>query len=131
MKAKECAPRADSWGTEYRLQGMWPANVTVPHPLGVSGLLRLCICRPRRRCKSTLKPGGLANEVAADDDEGESRVGCATAPLPRFWQHGDGIAIWLMKSAKLHVCGNNPDCNGFEIEEGQFKIKGYGRAPIH
>ena len=26
---------------------------------------------------------------------------------------------------KLHVCGNNPDCSGFEIEAGQFKIKGY------
>ena len=26
---------------------------------------------------------------------------------------------------KLHVCSNNPDCDGFEVEEGNFKIKGY------
>ena len=26
---------------------------------------------------------------------------------------------------KLHVCGNNPDCPGFEVETGSFKIKGY------
>ncbi|MFW2068214.1 hypothetical protein ACG9ZB_17420, partial [Acinetobacter johnsonii] len=26
---------------------------------------------------------------------------------------------------KLHVCGNNPDCAGFELAEGEFKIKGY------
>jgi DNA topoisomerase-1 len=26
---------------------------------------------------------------------------------------------------KLHVCGNNPDCSGFEVEKGKFKIKGY------
>jgi DNA topoisomerase-1 len=26
---------------------------------------------------------------------------------------------------KLHVCGNNPDCDGFELEQGLFKIKGY------
>jgi DNA topoisomerase-1 len=26
---------------------------------------------------------------------------------------------------KLHICGNNPDCEGFEIEAGEFKIKGY------
>jgi DNA topoisomerase-1 len=26
---------------------------------------------------------------------------------------------------KLHVCGNNPDCAGFEVEQGSFKIKGY------
>ena len=26
---------------------------------------------------------------------------------------------------KLHVCGNNPDCVGFSIERGEFKITGY------
>lgn len=26
---------------------------------------------------------------------------------------------------KLHVCGNNPACEGYEIEEGEFRIKGY------
>jgi DNA topoisomerase-1 len=29
------------------------------------------------------------------------------------------------ESRKLHVCGNNPDCPGFEVEPGKFKIKGY------
>ncbi|MEW7000953.1 topoisomerase DNA-binding C4 zinc finger domain-containing protein [Serratia ureilytica] len=26
---------------------------------------------------------------------------------------------------KLHVCGNNPACDGYEIEEGEFRLKGY------
>ena len=26
---------------------------------------------------------------------------------------------------KLHVCGNNPDCAGFEVELGEYRIKGY------
>ncbi|MBE0877555.1 topoisomerase DNA-binding C4 zinc finger domain-containing protein, partial [Escherichia coli] len=26
---------------------------------------------------------------------------------------------------KLHICGNNPDCPCYEIEEGQYRIKGY------
>ncbi len=26
---------------------------------------------------------------------------------------------------KLHVCGNNPDCPGFLVEQGEFRIKGY------
>ena len=26
---------------------------------------------------------------------------------------------------KLHICGNNPDCPGYEVEQGSFKIKGY------
>jgi DNA topoisomerase-1 len=29
------------------------------------------------------------------------------------------------ETRKLHVCGNNPDCAGFEIEQGQYTIKGY------
>lgn len=31
---------------------------------------------------------------------------------------------------KLHICGNNPDCEGFELEEGEFKIKGYDGPSI-
>ena len=29
------------------------------------------------------------------------------------------------EARKLHVCGNNPDCDGYEVEQGQFRIKGY------
>ena len=29
------------------------------------------------------------------------------------------------ETRKLHVCGNNPDCRGFTLETGQFRIKGY------
>ena len=31
----------------------------------------------------------------------------------------------LDETRKLHVCGNNPDCVGHEIEIGQYVIKGY------
>ena len=26
---------------------------------------------------------------------------------------------------KLHVCGRNPDCPGYEVEQGEFRLKGY------
>jgi DNA topoisomerase-1 len=26
---------------------------------------------------------------------------------------------------KLHICGNNPDCAGYEVEQGVYRIKGY------
>ena len=29
------------------------------------------------------------------------------------------------ETRKLHICGNGPDCAGFEIETGQFRLKGY------
>jgi DNA topoisomerase-1 len=31
---------------------------------------------------------------------------------------------------KLHVCSNNPDCGGYEIETGSFRIKGYDGPTI-
>lgn len=77
---------------------------------------------PKERCKATINlvPG---NEVAADDEEGESRV---LRAKHRCKLCGTAMDSYLVdEHRKLHVCGNNPDCSGFEIEEGQFKIKGY------
>lgn len=77
---------------------------------------------PKERCKSTvnLVPG---NEVAADDEEGESRVLRAKRRCPVCATAMDSYLV--DEQRKLHVCGNNPDCSGFEVEQGQFKIKGY------
>ncbi|PRB82182.1 type I DNA topoisomerase [Pseudomonas sp. MYb185] len=77
---------------------------------------------PKERCKATvnLVPG---NEVAADDEEGESRVLRAKRRCPICSTAMDSYLV--DEQRKLHVCGNNPDCSGFEVEEGQFKIKGY------
>ena len=77
---------------------------------------------PKERCKATvnLVPG---NEVAADDEEGESRILRAKRRCPICATAMDSYLV--DEHRKLHVCGNNPDCSGFEVEEGQFKIKGY------
>ena len=34
-------------------------------------------------------------------------------------------AFLIDEERKLHVCGRNPDCAGFELERGRFRIKGY------
>ncbi|MEH6388297.1 MAG: type I DNA topoisomerase [Pseudomonas profundi] len=77
---------------------------------------------PKERCKETvnLVPG---NEVAADDEEGESRILRAKRRCPICSTAMDSYLV--DETRKLHVCGNNPDCTGFEVEEGHFKIKGY------
>jgi len=77
---------------------------------------------PKERCKETINlvPG---NEVASDDEEDESRV---LRAKHRCKLCGTAMDSYLVdEHRKLHVCGNNPDCAGFEIEQGQFKIKGY------
>lgn len=78
---------------------------------------------PKERCKSTINliPG---DEVAsADDDEGESKL---LRKKRRCKLCSTSMESYLIdEQRKLHVCGNNPDCAGFEVEQGEFKIKGY------
>ena len=78
---------------------------------------------PKERCKSTMNlvPG---DEVAADD-EGESES-LLLRNKRRCAKCDTAMDAYLIdETRKLHVCGNNPDCTGFEVEEGQFRIKGY------
>lgn len=79
---------------------------------------------PKERCKGTknLTPGDEA--IAADaDDEAESRQ---LVERHRCAKCNTSMTSYLIdETRKLHVCGNNPDCDGFEVETGTFKIKGY------
>jgi DNA topoisomerase-1 len=79
---------------------------------------------PKERCKSTLNltPGDEAVSEDADE-EAESRQLRTRHRCPICNTAMDSYLI--DEKRKLHVCGNNPDCTGFEVEEGAFKIKGY------
>jgi DNA topoisomerase-1 len=78
---------------------------------------------PKERCKTTINlvPG---TEIAkGDDDEAETRV---LRKMHRCPLCETAMESYLIdEKRKLHICGNNPDCPGFEIEQGEFKIKGY------
>ncbi len=79
---------------------------------------------PKERCKKTLNltPGEEAIAVG-DDDEAETRNLIAKH---RCEKCGTAMESYLIdEQRKLHICGNNPDCDGFEVEKGTFKIKGY------
>jgi len=79
---------------------------------------------PKERCKSTINliPGDDVISADADDEE-ESRI---LRTKRRCGQCGTAMESYLIDTGrKLHLCGNNPDCPGFEIEKGEFKIKGY------
>lgn len=79
---------------------------------------------PKERCKETvnLVPGDEAIREDADD-EAESRL---LRSKHRCKLCNAAMDSYLIdEERKLHVCGNNPDCPGFEVEAGKFKIKGY------
>jgi len=79
---------------------------------------------PKERCTNTLNliPGEEAVDVEKDD-EGESRLLRAKHKCPICQTPMDSYLI--DEHRKLHICGNNPDCAGFSVEQGQFRIKGY------
>lgn len=79
---------------------------------------------PKERCKGTLNLTSGDEAVNVDeDDEAESRL--------LMHKHRCKICNTAMDSylidetRKLHICGNNPSCDGFEVETGSFKLKGY------
>lgn len=81
---------------------------------------------PKERCKTTINllPGAEAQTVsAAEGEEAEVAELRAKERCPICQTAME--AYLIDETRKLHVCGNNPDCAGFVVEEGAFKIKGY------
>jgi len=79
---------------------------------------------PKERCTQTLNltPGDEAISLD-DDEEAESR---RLIDKRRCTKCNAAMDSYLLdEQRKLHICGNNPDCDGYEVELGQFKIKGY------
>ncbi len=79
---------------------------------------------PKERCKETLNltPGDEAVKLD-EDDEAESKQ---LIHKQRCQLCDTAMDSYLIdEKRKLHVCGNNPDCPGFEVEQGTFQIKGY------
>jgi DNA topoisomerase-1 len=91
--------------------------------LGCSGYL----LPPKDRCKSTinLTPGDEA--IRTDNiEEAEAQENIQLRQKHRCKICDTAMEAYLIdESRKLHVCGNNPDCEGFEVEQGAYRIRGY------
>ncbi len=79
---------------------------------------------PKERCKKTINLVSADEFVSTTDgDEAETE---ALRAKHRCGVCGTAMDAYIIDdSRKLHVCGRNPDCDGYEIEKGQFKLKGY------
>ena len=74
------------------------------------------------KCKETLNLI-LGDEAVSVDDTEEAENLLIKKRCPKCSTSMDNYLI--DENRKLHVCGKSPDCDGFLIEEGHFKIKGY------
>ena len=79
---------------------------------------------PKERCKNTMNLVSGHEVIDADaDEEAESKQLRAKQRCKRCNSAMDSYL--LDEHRKIHICGNNPDCPGYEIEQGVFKLKGY------
>ena len=74
------------------------------------------------QCKETLNLVSGDEAISVDDTEEAANL-LIKKRCPKCDTSMDNYLI--DENRKLHVCGKNPDCDGFLIEDGQFKIKGY------
>ncbi|MCR3755778.1 MAG: DNA topoisomerase 1 [Sodalis sp. Psp] len=88
--------------------------------LGCSGYALL----PKERCKNTinlLPESEILNVLEGGDAETN-----ALRARRRCGKCGIAMDSYIINcQRKLHVCGNNPLCDGYEIEQGKFRVKGY------
>ena len=74
------------------------------------------------KCKETLNLVSGDEAISVDDTEEATNL-LIKKRCPKCDTSMDNYLI--DENRKLHVCGKNPDCDGYLIEEGLFKIKGY------
>ncbi len=82
---------------------------------------------PKERCKGTknLMPVEAfvnLDEAEGDDEAAEVRDLMEKKRCPKCSTAMNGYIV--DGGLKLHVCGNNPDCDGYVLEEGKFEVPG-------
>lgn len=117
-----------------RLNEMVLTTINCPHcqrqmgiRTGSTGVFLGCsgyALSPKERCKQTINlisESELTNIFEDDDVETN-----ALRARHRCKKCSTAMDSYLIDNHhKLYVCGNNPECDGYEIEEGEFRIKGY------
>ena len=78
---------------------------------------------PKERCKTTMNLIPEEELLNVLDEDSETKALMARKRCPKCDSAMDSYIIDPHR--KLHVCGNNPNCDGYLVEEGTFKIKGY------
>ncbi|QGX41158.1 type I DNA topoisomerase [Permianibacter aggregans] len=78
---------------------------------------------PKERCKKTINLISADEVVSTEDEEAEV---IELRAKKRCTKCGSAMSAYVIdENRKLHVCGNNPECDGYIVEQGQFRLKGY------
>lgn len=118
------------------MRGNTPASVSIKCPtcgknmqvrtastgvfLGCSGYA----LPPKERCKQTMSLVSDDEYLSVDADETDETKALMTKKrCPICRKATDGYII--DERTKIHICSDNPDCEGYILEKGNFKLKGY------
>ncbi len=118
--------------------GMKPNNIvltdiecpTCGRPMGIrtasTGVFLGCsgyALPPKERCKTTINLGNEEGIINVLEEDVETAALRAKKRCPKCGVAMD--AYLIDDKRKLHVCGDNPNCDGYIVEYGEFKLKGY------
>ncbi|CAH0524134.1 DNA topoisomerase 1 [Allocatenococcus thiocycli] len=78
---------------------------------------------PKERCKTTINLGDEEGIINVLEEDVETAALRAKKRCPICETAMD--AYLIDDKRKMHVCGNNPNCEGYIVEYGEFKVKGY------
>ena len=78
---------------------------------------------PKERCKTTINLVPEEESIDVNNEDAETEALMAKHRCKKCDSAMD--SYFIDESTKLHVCGENPECDGYEIEKGTFKLKGY------
>ena len=83
----------------------------------------------KERCKKTIN---LVTGDEVEDDQLDEEIEARQLVNKRRCSvcHSAMEEYLVDEQRKIHICGNNPDCSGYEIEQGEFKLKGYDGAVL-
>ncbi|HEH9672751.1 TPA: type I DNA topoisomerase [Pasteurella multocida] len=78
---------------------------------------------PKERCKTTMNLIPEAELLNVLDEASETKALMERKRCPKC---GTAMDSYLIDpERKIHICGHNPNCDGYVLEQGSFKIKGY------
>ncbi|EJG1083586.1 type I DNA topoisomerase [Vibrio parahaemolyticus] len=78
---------------------------------------------PKERCKTTINLGDEEGIINVLEEDVETAALRAKKRCPICETAMD--AYLIDDKRKMHVCGNNPNCEGYVVEYGEFKVKSY------
>jgi len=78
---------------------------------------------PKERCKKTLNLVPAEESIDVNNEDAETEALMARKRCEKC--DSAMKSYFIDETQKLHVCGENPECDGYEIEKGTFKLKGY------